>query len=46
MSTLAAKVKAKEKIKNFYDVELVRRELYDYKFLGRKKDGSEYWKEG
>ena len=29
----------------FGDVELVRREMYQYKFLGRLRDGSEYWAE-
>lgn len=29
----------------FSDVELVRRELFQYKFLGRLRDGSEYWLE-
>lgn len=29
----------------FGDIELVRRELYQYKFLGRLRDGSEYWAE-
>lgn len=35
-----------EIIKNhivFTDVELVRRELYQYRILGREKDGSKYW---
>ncbi len=29
----------------FSDVELIRRELFQYKFMGRLKDGSEYWVE-
>ena len=29
----------------FYDIELIRREMYQYRFLGRLKDGSEYWVE-
>ena len=29
----------------FNDVELIRRELFEYKFLGRKRDGSAYWRE-
>lgn len=29
----------------FEDIELIRREMYQYKFLGRLKDGSEYWTE-
>lgn len=29
----------------FDDIELIRREMYQYKFLGRLKDGSEYWVE-
>lgn len=29
----------------FDDIELIRRELYQYKFLGRLRDGSEYWVE-
>ena len=35
-----------EKIKEtivFNDVELIRRELYEYKFLDRQRDGSSYW---
>ena len=35
-----------EKIKGaiaFGDVELIRRELYEYKFLDRQRDGSSYW---
>ena len=27
----------------FSDIELVRREMFQYKFLGRLRDGSEYW---
>lgn len=30
---------------SFSDVELVRRELFQYKFLNRLRDGSEYWTE-
>lgn len=29
----------------FSDIELIRRELFQYKFVGRLKDGSEYWSE-
>lgn len=29
----------------FSDVELIRRELYQYKLIGRLRDGSEYWRE-
>lgn len=29
----------------FDDIELIRRELYQYQFLGRLRDGSEYWVE-
>ena len=29
----------------FNDIEMVRRELYEYKFLGRQRDGSAYWAE-
>ncbi|RKI85068.1 DUF2087 domain-containing protein [bacterium 0.1xD8-71] len=29
----------------FDDIELICREMYQYKFLGRLKDGSEYWAE-
>lgn len=29
----------------FSDIELIRREMYQYRFLGRLKDGSEYWVE-
>lgn len=29
----------------FEDIELVRREMYQYKLLGRLRDGSEYWVE-
>ncbi len=29
----------------FSDIELIRREMYQYKLLGRLKDGSEYWVE-
>lgn len=29
----------------FTDIELVRRELFQYRFTGRLRDGSEYWAE-
>lgn len=29
----------------FNDVEMIRRELFEYKFLGRHRDGSAYWLE-
>lgn len=29
----------------FSDVELIRRELYDGKYLNRLRDGSRYWRE-
>lgn len=29
----------------FSDVETIRRELYEYRFLGRQRDGSSYWVE-
>lgn len=29
----------------FSDLELVRREMFQYKFIGRLRDGSEYWAE-
>lgn len=29
----------------FSDVELIRRELFQYKMLGRLRDGSQYWAE-
>lgn len=29
----------------FGDVELIRRELFEYKFLGRRRDGSAYWQD-
>lgn len=29
----------------FTDVELIRREMFQMKLLGRLRDGSEYWKE-
>lgn len=29
----------------FSDIELIRREMYQYKILGRLKDGSQYWLE-
>lgn len=29
----------------FHDIELIRREMYEYRFLGRLRDGSEYWVE-
>lgn len=30
----------------FGDIELVRREMFQYKLIGRLRDGSEYWAEG
>ncbi len=30
---------------SFGDIELIRREMYQYKLLGRLRDGSEYWVE-
>ena len=29
----------------FSDVELIRREMFQYRFIGRLRDGSEYWVE-
>lgn len=29
----------------FNDVEMIRRELYEHRFLGRQRDGSSYWAE-
>lgn len=29
----------------FNDIELIRREMYQYKFIGRLRDGSKYWVE-
>ncbi|MBD5157582.1 MAG: DUF2087 domain-containing protein [Butyrivibrio sp.] len=29
----------------FTDIELIRREMFQYKFIGRLKDGSQYWAE-
>lgn len=29
----------------FGDIELVRREMYQYKLMGRLRDGSAYWRE-
>lgn len=29
----------------FSDIEMLRRELFQYKFIGRLRDGSEYWAE-
>ena len=29
----------------FSDVELIRREMFQYKMIGRLKDGSQYWAE-
>ncbi len=29
----------------FSDVELIRREMFQYKLIGRLRDGSEYWLE-
>ena len=28
----------------FSDIELIRRELFDYAYLNRERDGSRYWK--
>lgn len=28
----------------FSNIELIRRELFDYAFLNRERDGSRYWK--
>lgn len=30
---------------SFSDIELIRREMFQYKFIGRLRDGSEYWLE-
>ena len=30
---------------SFTDIELIRREMFQYKFIGRLRDGSEYWLE-
>lgn len=30
---------------SFADIELIRREMFQYRFIGRLKDGSEYWAE-
>ena len=30
---------------SFSDIELIRREMFQYKLIGRLKDGSEYWRE-
>lgn len=30
---------------SFGDIELIRREMYQYRFLGRLRDGSAYWVE-
>ena len=30
----------------FSDVELIRRELYQERYINRLKDGSKYWREG
>ncbi|MBP3609620.1 MAG: DUF2087 domain-containing protein [Lachnospiraceae bacterium] len=30
---------------SFSDIELVRREMFQYKFINRLRDGSEYWAE-
>lgn len=43
-----AEKEVNEIIKNsirFNDVELVRRELFEYRLLGRHRDGSAYWLE-
>lgn len=29
----------------FSDIELIRREMFQYRFIGRLRDGSEYWAE-
>ena len=29
----------------FSDIELIRREMFQYKLIGRLRDGSEYWVE-
>lgn len=29
----------------FTDIELIRREMIEYKFMGRMRDGSQYWLE-
>ena len=29
----------------FSDIELIRREMFQYRLIGRLKDGSEYWAE-
>ena len=31
---------------SFSDIELIRRELFQAKLIGRMRDGSQYWKEG
>ncbi|MGN0603891.1 MAG: DUF2087 domain-containing protein [Oscillospiraceae bacterium] len=30
---------------SFSDIELIRREMFDHKLIGRLRDGSEYWRE-
>lgn len=30
---------------SFSDIELIRREMFQYRLIGRLKDGSEYWAE-
>ena len=30
---------------DFTDIELIRREMFQYKFRGRLRDGSQYWRE-
>lgn len=30
---------------SFTDIELIRREMFQYQFIGRLRDGSEYWAE-
>ena len=30
---------------SFSDIELIRREMFDLKLIGRLRDGSEYWRE-
>ena len=29
----------------FTDIELIRREMFQYRLIGRLRDGSEYWAE-
>ena len=30
---------------SFTDIELIRREMFQYRLIGRLRDGSEYWRE-